>query len=941
MRERAANVPAVVEWHSTQRCNLRCSHCGPASGRPLPDELDTAEALRLISQLELFGVRQLSISGGELATRHDWQELLEHAVGRFEWVQLTTNGWAADELVPALDRIGRRGRLIVQLSLDGDEAVHDRRRGRGSYARALSVLRGLPELDRDLITTVARDNSDERVLDHVLGVCLDHGVQHWTVQPALPIGRLAPADSLGQRGFALVAEYVRSRQPRATGRLRVRAPSLADVLPVRGRNELRVLADGSVSGCLMRPEERHGNVRQHSLEQIWQSGQPPESCPGCGAQCEALERVFASDPSSTAARAAPRLLLIEFLTTDRFCQYRSEMFPFVRGLAEARGIPLRWLAYGFEPRELPTSPLLMALSERDTERLCAAIRAHAPTHVLSNEQLDEPLARRVRGAAAGAKLDVVTAVGKTWPEIWYLRDLERWLDLAPASSDAGELIVDHVVPNHACELDNELARRIKPFTQVVAGTPCVYVPPLARNPYFFQIDLSHANRRTGCSFCTGGEASYFEGRFSPLESALSQIRRARATVPPERSHGQYAIVGVHVLLQIGQFFETILAEEFPASDFFFWSRIDELNSRAGQIDALLPRLRQAGHSLNFWNVGVENFSAEENLRFNKGLDPGQIERFIGLVERWERDYPDTFRFREWGGFGFILFTPWTTLDDLRVNLAMAERCKVDRSSIFFMSRLQLFENLPIQLLAERDGLVSDAFDDPIFGEFCAFVAVVNAEQREIPWRFQHPVLAAVYGIFIRLNKPWKRDLFETDQSYQRVSDMLSYRLPPEHRDVYRFLELVLTQAGAHPETRTPAELLDLVEAQLPLAPVRAAQAGEQADDGDGPDPLRDVRLELRDRLSRVLARLEAHPERPLRGWHCTSVRDRRQTIGWGRLDVALRRGDVELRLLIEPRSDRPAFLRTRHFSFVYGREMPADTAEKQALIALIARAFES
>jgi hypothetical protein len=46
---------------------------------------------------------------------------------------------------------------------------------------------------------------------------------------------------------------------------------------------------------------------------------------------------------------APRLLLVELLSLDRFSQYRSALYPFLRGYAAALGLPARWLCIGFDP----------------------------------------------------------------------------------------------------------------------------------------------------------------------------------------------------------------------------------------------------------------------------------------------------------------------------------------------------------------------------------------------------------------------------------------------------------------------------------------------------------------------------------------------------------------------------------------------------------------
>ena len=52
--------PPVVIWNLLRRCNLTCRHCYATSAdSEFRDELDTAEALRVIDDLHEAGVRVL------------------------------------------------------------------------------------------------------------------------------------------------------------------------------------------------------------------------------------------------------------------------------------------------------------------------------------------------------------------------------------------------------------------------------------------------------------------------------------------------------------------------------------------------------------------------------------------------------------------------------------------------------------------------------------------------------------------------------------------------------------------------------------------------------------------------------------------------------------------------------------------------------------------
>ncbi|MEF8807349.1 TIGR04347 family pseudo-SAM/SPASM protein [Natronomonas sp.] len=83
----------VVVWNTTNRCNLKCVHCyAGAKSTPEPDELSTAEAKRLLTQLADYGAPVVLFSGGEPLVREDLTELVAHAADSGIRPVLSTNG---------------------------------------------------------------------------------------------------------------------------------------------------------------------------------------------------------------------------------------------------------------------------------------------------------------------------------------------------------------------------------------------------------------------------------------------------------------------------------------------------------------------------------------------------------------------------------------------------------------------------------------------------------------------------------------------------------------------------------------------------------------------------------------------------------------------------------------------------------------------------------
>lgn len=637
----------------------------------------------------------------------------------------------------------------------------------------------------------------------------------------------------------------------------------------------------------------------------------------------------------------PRILLVEFLNRDRYSQYRSERFPFVRGYAVAQGFPIRWICFGFDPETLPNGPFRMALPPDEAGALAEAIATFRPTHVLSNEELDAPLDARVRADLPAGALFAVYGVGGG-PTFDWTAQIPAWLGSGPPflRDEAGDegLLLDEVTPDYACELVGPLARAVKPLTFVLGGAHCLYAQPLSRNPRFDGVDLGTAERAVGCSFCGEGRDRRYPFRTPPVSLAVAQIRAAIATLPAERTDGSFALWGAAAVAKLHKVFEAILAEGLPPLALFVACRIDELRRRAPHVEALLPRLAAAGHRLHVHNMGVENFAPAENERFNKGISLADVEVLHEAVTRWEATWPETFHFREHGGYGFILFTPWTTTEDVRANLGPIRRFDV-QPRLVLSSRIQLMPGRPISRLAAHDGLEADREAARDLGGFDSG-CITEAGDYEIPWRFRHPEVAALYGVVRRL---WPAPDVPADEPLFRRVQALLQRLPRALGEPYAFAEGLLDAAEAEPRPATPETLLDRFEAGLPalvaaLPPDDAAAYAEDA-------AARARRLRLERWAREALRLLAAHPRGLLRGFVPEGVTSHPavppSAASWGELAVTLDRAGEALRLTVLPRGrlPRPRW-QTERFAVTHADDTPVDTPEKRRVVEVVVRGLE-
>jgi MoaA/NifB/PqqE/SkfB family radical SAM enzyme len=147
------SFPAVVQILPTEACNLRCPMCNQwgENGYFLddvrhPEHMDPGgltSLLRGLSPDDTF----ISVHGGEPFVYRHTETLLELLRERQFDVMFSTNGTL---LRPYLDSLARLKNLSLLLSIDGDEATHDRIRGRGRYRQAREAIAELFERRRAL-----------------------------------------------------------------------------------------------------------------------------------------------------------------------------------------------------------------------------------------------------------------------------------------------------------------------------------------------------------------------------------------------------------------------------------------------------------------------------------------------------------------------------------------------------------------------------------------------------------------------------------------------------------------------------------------------------------------------------------------------------------------------------------------------------------------------
>lgn len=257
-----------VHWELTHRCNERCQHCYlevlSPQRRPV-DELTTAAALALLDQMAVLGVLYLTLSGGEIFVRRDWQEIAAAAHAHRFVLRIFTNGRAITPVRAA--HLASLQPYAVEISVYGaDAATHDAMtQVPGSFVqtrRAFTLLAAhgvRTVLKTPLMTSNIEQFDALRDLAATLGATFRYDL----ILTPRRDGNQAPLRYA--LGYADLVRHYR--------RTLTTAPALSAVgcrFCNVGRNALAIAPNGDVYPCLELPLGV-GNVCHTPLRTIWET----------------------------------------------------------------------------------------------------------------------------------------------------------------------------------------------------------------------------------------------------------------------------------------------------------------------------------------------------------------------------------------------------------------------------------------------------------------------------------------------------------------------------------------------------------------------------------------------------------------------------------------------------------------------------------------------
>ncbi len=146
--------PIQLTFFITKRCNSRCSFCFYRSDKDIQEEHCTELSIGEIEKISasMGKLLWLAFSGGEIFLRDDIVDIAKvfYERNKPSIILFPTNGLLTDitrEKIETVLKYCRNSTVVVKLSLDGPEHIHDVIRGRkGSFQKTMQTyesLRGL------------------------------------------------------------------------------------------------------------------------------------------------------------------------------------------------------------------------------------------------------------------------------------------------------------------------------------------------------------------------------------------------------------------------------------------------------------------------------------------------------------------------------------------------------------------------------------------------------------------------------------------------------------------------------------------------------------------------------------------------------------------------------------------------------------------------------
>jgi len=281
---------SFIQWHITERCNLRCKHCYQTSyaTQELPSEKLIDIFYQYVKLLELWEIPgRIQLTGGEPFLRQDVMfqllELCHNHNKIIPFYGIMSNGFFITEM--SARKLKKLGIDFFQVSLEGMEKTNDAIRGRGSFKKIIQAVKIL--VNEGIRTSISFTSNKTNWKDYpkLIELAKKLGADVIWSDRMIPVGsgneiRNQMLQPLEVKKFYeeiadISKEMVKSRSKTKVGIHRTlyflaTGDMKSATCCAVGTRGLTIMPNGDVYPCRRMPI-RIGNLNDQSLFEIWYS----------------------------------------------------------------------------------------------------------------------------------------------------------------------------------------------------------------------------------------------------------------------------------------------------------------------------------------------------------------------------------------------------------------------------------------------------------------------------------------------------------------------------------------------------------------------------------------------------------------------------------------------------------------------------------------------
>jgi hypothetical protein len=270
---------------------------------------------------------------------------------------------------------------------------------------------------------------------------------------------------------------------------------------------------------------------------------------------------------------------------------------------------------------------------------------------------------------------------------------------------------------------------------VFGDAGCPYAGDPRREPFYAGLlrgddaDDEDALSLLGCAFCPMG-GDYQKTDEEALVAWIAEQARAIRSAGPET---EALVLSDQAPVRYLERLVAATASLAPLR-WLVAMRADVLLRERARLERAIACATAHGQVLEVYLTGFESFSDAELRRYVKGVRAAELVEAARVLRALGRAYPTAFEHSRARGHSLILWSPWTTPEELEQSLrTLRGEALTGLFSDLGRNRLRLTHELPITRAAERDGALQPSWDEGDAG-----AARGKGYAAERPWRFLDP-----------------------------------------------------------------------------------------------------------------------------------------------------------------------------------------------------------